>query len=222
MTFTAVGSAIFDAVGTVSITPHTIGNLILFEVTNKTNATVFATAISSSSVTWVQVGTHFGGASNAWTSTLFAGKATATSAGAITITWSGTTPGTIRNAGQEFSSTVGSWALDVQGHLDGAGTNTSPSLTPAAAGELYFCWLQDSGSAVAGSTTGYTYDISPQSNGMAFNPNCTSAAQAPVWGDSTLAFGIAALMKETATVSPAPPSRLRGQAVNRMGGLIYA
>ena len=53
MTFAAVGGNLSSAAGatTFSLTPNTVGNLILFEIENP-SATVWATALSSSNVTW--------------------------------------------------------------------------------------------------------------------------------------------------------------------------
>ena len=139
----------------------------------------------------------------------------------MTISWSGTAPGDFV-AGHEFSSTVGSWALDTQGHVDSSGTNTWASLTPAGAGELYFGYCADAGSAAAGSTSGYTYEVDAQSNGLAFNPACTGSAQAPVWGDAGQAFGVMVLVKETAAAFTAPPNRPPRRVASRTpAGLIY-
>jgi hypothetical protein len=201
MTFAAVGSLIDRANGSpFSLTPGGVGDLILIEVQNLDNNTVFCTALSSSNVTWTQMGTPFAGTVQGATMVLFAGKVTSTSAQTVTLTWGGSTPGNIRVVGQEFSSTTGAWALDQQGHLDSTGTNTWPSLTPAAAGELYFGYGYDSGTAVAGSTSGYTYVDTAGNNGVAFNPNCGAGATGPVWSDSGSIFGIMVLVKEIPNV----------------------
>jgi hypothetical protein len=215
VTFTAVGSLIQQTATSFSLTPHAVGDLILLEIIQITNATVTVTGVSSSNVTWVQMGsgaTYSQGA-NVGTAALFAGKVTSTSAATVTISWSGTTPATIFADGQEFSSTVGSWLLDVQGNLNSAsGTSTWPSLTPRAAKELYFGFGFDTGTAVAGSTTGFTYDVDSHGNGVAFNPACAVSAQAPVWGDSGFTFGIMVLVREPGIVSR---SLVVSQAVNR-------
>jgi hypothetical protein len=220
VTFAAAGSLIQQgSLSTFALTPVGIGNLIVIEVINESNNTVFPTALSSTNVTWTPIGTSFAGTTNAFTARVFFGKVTSTSSATVTITWSGTTPTSMETGGQEFTSTVGSWALDVQGQFDTtAVTSTWPSLTPAGAGELYFGHDIDNGVAVAGSTTGYTYDITTSSNGVAFNPACTSAAQAPVWGDSGHLFGIVVLVKETPAAAR-PRALLRGQTAARKGML---
>lgn len=232
MTFAAVGGNLSSAAGatTFSLTPAGVGNLILFEVENP-SATVWATALSSSNVTWSVMGVKFSGTTNARSSTLFQGKVTATSAQTVTITFNGTA-GNCHGVGHEFSSTAGAWALDVQGNLDSAGTATWPSLTPAGSGELYFGYSINSSGAVAGSTSGYTYvaNADGAANGMAYNPACGAGATGPVWGDSTEIFGIMALVKETSAAAvpylrnyPAK-ARLPGQQGLQLSrpGLIYA
>jgi hypothetical protein len=205
VTFAAVGSAISSTTSSVSLDPQNVGDLILLAVGNHDNNTVYATGVSGGGATWTQMGSPVLGVNNNRTMVLFAGQVTATGSGTATVTWSGATPSATRIAGQEFSSTVGSWTLDVQGSLDlASGTNTWASLTPAAAGELYFGWGLDTSGAVAGSTSGYTYDV-VSGNGMAFNADCSASAQAPVWGDSGMVFGLMALVREGTARGPARP-----------------
>lgn len=199
MTFAAVGSFFQATASTFTLTPAAVGDLILVEVLNTTNNTVYASSLASSNVTWVTLGHYLGVSDTSRAATLFSGTVTAASSATVTVTWSGTAPANIRIAGQEFSSTLGGWALDKSGHIDTAtGTNTWASLTPAGAGELYFGFTNDIGTATAGTTSGYTYDVDVHSNGMAFNPACTSAAQAPVWGDSGSSLGMMVLVQEVA------------------------
>ena len=213
MSFTAVGSSIQQfSTSSFSLTPVGVGHLILLSVNNKSNGTVTATALSSSNVTWAQMGSAFQGSVNGQTAVVFAGKVTSTSAATVTITWSGTTPGSYQATGSEFSVTSGSWAFDTQGHIDGGGTNTWASLTPAGSGELYFGASFDSGTATAGSTPGFTYISDAHGNGLGWAVS-VSAAYAPVWGDASHDFGVMILVRETgAAAVPAPVSLV---AVNR-------
>ena len=203
MTFAAVGSSFGGNPGatTFSLTPNTVGDLILVEVTGPGGSTVLPTSMSSSNVTWATFGSSFTGSTNTRALQVFAGTVTSTSTATVTVGWGGTSPGTMHYAGQEFSSTVGAWALDVQGHIDSAGQTTWASLTPAAAGELYFGFANNDGNAVSGSTSGYTYNanVDGTDNGMAYNAACTSSAQAPVWADTGQAIGIMVLVKETSS-----------------------
>lgn len=204
MTFAAVGATIAQTSTSFSLTPAGVGHLILLEIENN-SAAVWATGVSSSNVTWSQMGTVLKGTTNSRSSVVFAGTVTAASAATVTVTLNGS-PGTFHVVGHEFSSTVGSWALDgSQANLDGAGTNTWPALTPTAgAGELYFGYAIDSSSAVAGSTSGYTYANDGSGNGIAWNASCPNSATSPAWGDSGSIFGVMVLVKETGTAAPAP------------------
>jgi hypothetical protein len=214
MTFAAVGSIIQATSSSFSLTPHTVGDLILIEVSGSSSA-VYPVSLSSSNVTWSSWG-YYRGTANGYSAAVFAGKVTAASAATVTVAWSGTAPSLIFVDGQEFSSTVGSWALDQIGHIDTTGANSTwAALTPAGAGELYFGYADDPGTAVAGSTSGYTYVVDAQSDAMAYNPACTSAAQAPVWGDTGQAFGMMVLVKETGTT-------LTGQASAQVAAQVAA
>lgn len=217
MTFTPVGSFLQAAVspgpGTISLNNQAAGDLILLSAITDSTAN-WVNSVTGGGATWSQIGTRFTGTSNARTATLWQGTVTATGAQTATLGITGGAPN-IRAAGGEFSVTSGSWALDVQGNLDGAGASTWPSLTPSGAGELYFGFAIDSGSAVAGSTSGYTYNVTAQGNGCAWNPS-VPAASAPAWGDSSQVFGVMILVAETGGAAAAAPRSLAlGQAVKR-------
>jgi Protein of unknown function (DUF4038) len=218
VTFTAAGSIIQSQATTFSLTPAAAGDFILFEVINGANATVSCTGLSSTNVTWTPLTASFPGVNNAYTARIFIGTVTATSAATVTIAWSGTTPGTIFAAGQEFHSTVGaaSVTLDTSGHIDtAAGGNAWPSLTPGhGAGELYFGMMADGGTAdwANGTPAGFVYQNDADSNGMAYDLSCANAATAGVQTDGGLVFGLAVLVYEAAAAAapswmprPLPP-----------------
>jgi hypothetical protein len=207
VTWTAVGSALGGATANLSTNNQAVGNLLIVEVINDSNSTVWATGLSGGGASWVAAGVKFSGTTNAKSAAVFFGTVTATGAGTATISWSGTAPATWSTAGQEFHSTAGSWAFDKQGNLDSGGTSNWPSLTPAGTGELYWGFISDSGSSVAGSTSGYTYNANADttSDGMAYNLSVSSASF-PVWGDAGQQFGIVILVAESAASSfPAVP-----------------
>ena len=201
--FTAVGSYLqteFTGAGTISLNNQGIGNLILLAAPSIDSTFNWVTGITGGGATWQQLGTTFHGVTNGMISTIWAG--TVTSAGPQTASISVTGGGpTIPVNGSEFQCPHG-WALDVAATLDSAGTSTWPSLTPAAAGELYFGWAVDSGLALAGSTPGYTYTVNSHSDGCAWNTSTGAGATAPVWGDSTQVFGPAVLIKPASVPPP--------------------
>lgn len=64
-------------------------------------------------------------------------------------------------------------------------------------GELYSFYGFDSDIGSAGSTPGYTYEL--DDNGNVYAYDTASPSQAPAFGDSGIAFGIAVLMESTAS-----------------------
>ena len=205
MTWTAVGVWQGDFSTNLTLSNQGIGDLIVAEVINYSNSTVWCTGLSGGGVTWAAAGVKFSGTNNAFSAAVFLGTVTATGAGTATVSWSGTAPAQFGIASHEFTSSVGSWSFITQGNLDSAGgTANFPSLT-AAAGDLYFGFAADATAATAGSTSGYTYSASADSagNGAAYNVSCPSGATFPVWGDSGQLLGISVLVREGAAAAPA-------------------
>lgn len=196
MTWTTPGAWLSGAT-TVSLNNQAVGNTVFLFVENA-DTTIFASSVSGGGCTWQQVGSKFTGTTNARSIAMFAGTVTATGSGTATITFTGGTPTGPHAVGREYHTSLGYWVLDTSGHLDSAGTNTWASLNPAVAGELYVGYAIDTGGASAGSTSGYVYNANADGsgNGALYNLNCTSSAQAPVWGDSGEAFGLMALIRE--------------------------
>lgn len=224
MTWTAPGAWFGNSSNTsgpytVTETNQAVGNLLVVEVQNFSNSTVWATGLTGGGATWVQAGVKFSGTTNALSAAVFLGTVTTTGSVTITVTWSGTGPANFGIAGREFHSTVGSWTYDKRGTLDvGAGNANWASLTPTfGAGELYFGYAANLTSATAGSTSGYVYNatVDGVGNGAAYNLNCPATATFPVWGDAEEAFGIMILVVEgspqigpPATFYPRPSSRV--------------
>jgi hypothetical protein len=212
MTFGATGSWLFADSGNLTVNNQGTGNLLLVEVLNYTNNTVWCTGLSGGGATWAPIGTKFAGTTNAFYATVFAGTVTATGAGTAVPSWSGTAPAGFEITGHEFTSTVGSWVFDTQGTLDVAGNaSTWATLTPAASGELYFGSATNAiSSPVGGSTPGYVYTSganNPDGDGSVYNLSCPAGIPtAPVWGDSHWGFGVMVLMQETSGASAAPAS----------------
>lgn len=190
--FTAVGALIQGTSLTPSITTTTVGDLVLLHVITEGSAP--PTGISGGNCTWQQVGQTFTGTVNSgFSAAVFAGTVTAAGTATATITASGV-PSATRLDGQEYHSSVGQWVFVSQANLDVTGSNTGPSLTPSGSGQLYSFFGFDTGTATVGQTPGFTYEIDGNGNPYAFNPACTLTAQAPVFGDTGVAFGIGVLM----------------------------
>jgi hypothetical protein len=193
--FAAVGQAFSAAASTFSVTPVAAGDFILCEVISETAAD-YATALSSSNVTWSVLVAHATLGSSA--ATVFIGEVTSTATATVTVTLSGGTP-VLRVTGQEFSASGGypGVQLDTSGTVN-AGT-AFPSLTPGhGAGELYWGFLLASAPASAGTTSGYTYALDGSGDLMAYNADCASGAQAPNAGGPGTLTGIAVLLYQGA------------------------
>jgi hypothetical protein len=180
----------------------TTTHFIIVEVVSN-STTNFVNNISSSNITWstliaaTTIGTNKG--------IVFIGQVNTATSTTVTLSVSSGSP-TIRGHWHEFTTSVGysSVTLDTSATLN-ASTLTSPSLTPGhGAGELYFFFGQVGGSMTAGSTSGFTYFVDgTNSNGSVYNTNCTTSAQAPVWGGTAqTTVGIAFLLYEVPSGGP--------------------
>jgi hypothetical protein len=198
VTFAATGSFLFSNDAALTMNNQGTGNLLLVEVNNYTNDTVYCSSLSGGGATWTLIA-HVALTNTGAYHSMFAGKVTATGAGTTTPSWSGTAPGGYEINGHEFTSTVGNWALDVSGDVDDTSDTTNfASLTPGTNGELYFGAAGFGGAgAVAGSTSGYVYSVNANSDGTAYNVSCPSGtATFPVWSSDTPIGGLMVLMKE--------------------------
>lgn len=208
MTWTPKGSLLqagFTGSGTLAMDNQAAGDLVYVVTVSVDSTSNWISAVSGGGCTWTQVGSEFTGTVNGMAVTQWQGTVTALGAQTATLTVTGGAP-TIRAGGREFASSAGSWTADgTPAYLDSADTDTMPSLTPAAAGELYAGFAISNVTAVAGSTAGYSYDVTTQGHGYAYDPDCTSSAQAPVWGNAYLIFGASALFRESGA-APASPS----------------
>lgn len=163
MSFAAVGGNFTS----LSITTSNVGDLICFEVDQCTGAAIYASALSSSRVTWTYVGTYYGSFSSYNSShSLFIGHVNSVGSDTITVTWTGGTPTSIDYHGKEFSSTVGDWYVDNTSKVTGLdnGTGTWPRPIAASAGEVYFGANQNSTAAGSFTGTGYTSFANANSN----------------------------------------------------------
>jgi hypothetical protein len=197
LTFASVGAVISITAATFSLNPTAIGQLFIATVTAYNTSTVHATGITSTNITWAQVGTTFVGVSGVTCSqNMWLGTSTATGAATQTIAFSGTTP-QVFGSSHAFSSTVGAWSLDgAQNNVDG-NTASAGTLTPTQAGDIFWMHSIEGGSGSAGTTPGYTYFTDTGGGGEGcFNPACANSVQAPTFGASDFRTGIAILVKE--------------------------
>ncbi|HSX37021.1 MAG TPA: hypothetical protein VLG13_02805, partial [Patescibacteria group bacterium] len=168
-----------SAVTTVSVSPASVGNLLVFYSWATNNVTV--SSVSGGGVTnWTKVNsdTSGGGKGNI---EMWRGVVTTAGSGTITVTYSGGA-GTNEIVAQEFSmgSSNGTWAVDTSGTSVSSTNQTTinyPSLTATNASELYAGFAYGKGTMTAGSTSGFTYLATSASKYLAYNPS-TSAGTA--------------------------------------------
>ena len=211
MTLASVGSPITPAITgkTFPLTPAAVSDsggdhFIVVEVISTAPAD-FATALSSSNVTWdaSPLVAHTSLSANGVVSTVFKGKVTAASLATVTVTTAAGSP-SLRVAAVEGSSTAGYSAvtLDVSGTVNAATTLSPWPGVRLGESEFYFYFGFNSNAATAGSTSGFTYGLDPSNNGVCFRGSCGSGAQQPSWGVSDTISGIAVLLYEAVTSFP--------------------
>jgi hypothetical protein len=190
------GSKAGTGLTTLAVTPQTVGDvLVVYAQVGVTTLTL--SSITGGGVTTWTKGVAFGGTFGGDTEIWF-GKVTTAGSSTITFNWSGSvSTHTPEYGAQEFTAGLGAstvWALDKTGTLNGASSTTVPfpSLTPSTSGELYFGYSGVANAATAGSTSGFTYAVTPQSNMSLYDTNVTAAVsptavQSPAGTSSSIA-----------------------------------
>jgi RHS repeat-associated protein len=177
----------------------------MFAADTSTGVTV--SSLSGGGVTTWTKATGFTG-SPGFDQELWYGKVTTPGASIITPTWSGSIAGReVEYATQEFSSASGSsttWAVDHSGTQDNPTSSTTityPSLSPTGSGELYFGFALDLADT-GGSTTGFTYASTNDSNQVTYDTNVSSPSAYQPTGTQTPASNssaVAAVLTATGT-----------------------
>ncbi|MGD0381748.1 MAG: IPT/TIG domain-containing protein, partial [Acidimicrobiales bacterium] len=234
VSITAAGtmaSAASTGVTTLAVTPQHVGDLMLLAVK------VASTSVSASSVSGGGVGT--------WTRAegpytgyaghdieIWKGTVSTTGASTITVTFSGSVTSIATGlVSQEFSG-AGSgtaWSVDTGAGISNASsaTVTFPKLTPSASGELYFAYDAVANTAAAGTTSGFTYGLTPDGNVATYDTDVSAATQ-PVTTQSPagVSGGLGVLITATGSstalptvtgVSPASGSTAGGTSVTVTG-----
>jgi hypothetical protein len=117
---------------------------------------------------------------------IWVGTITSTGSSTFTVSYSqSVSAANIDLAAQEFTAGLGTnthWSRDTGAGQDNLGSSFSvafPSLHPSAPRELYFGYAWVPATASTGSTSGFTYGVTADSNLIAFDPN-VSATVSPV------------------------------------------
>ncbi len=217
-TIAAVGGVASPGAPPIDQTGTTGQTTVAVNPTGVGDAVVLGIRITSASVTVSSI--SGGGAGSSWTKLqsdnsdgvhdveLWLGTVATAGAANATITYSsaiGATP--VEIVGQEFSSGLGAstvWARDTSGTSVNASstTVTYPPLTPAGTHELYAGYAVVVNVGAAGSTAGYTYNLTTTNNNIfAYNTNI-GAATAPTASQNIAGTSIAEGALITATAPP--------------------
>jgi hypothetical protein len=159
MAITAVGSLVTTDTNSVTVSPVTIGDVLVLAFNNNPGAgNTAVTSISGGGVsTWSLLVRIVGSGSLAGCE-LWMGTVTTT--GSSTVTVSAGLGVNYSTAVQEFhSSTAATWTADGVGNtaMGTASSGNLPSVTPAGSNELYVGMLGTGDGSVGGSSTGFTY-----------------------------------------------------------------
>jgi hypothetical protein len=208
-TISAVGSlqtSSGEGVSTLSVDPQHVGDVLVLSG-QVWASSVVTTSVTGGGATWQELE----GVSNGTDAEMWLGTITTTGTSTITLSYSGSiaTLYTEINA-QEFASSTGAgtaWSVDRVGRAIDSTTTSAmdfPALTSRNAGELYVGYATPYNFAVAGSTSGVTYDVSSNGNLFVYDTSVSGTlrpigAQTP----SGAAWAVGALLKATATTSSA-------------------
>lgn len=221
MAYTAVGTILnapngTNSSSTASLTTSNVGDLVVAFL-DGTATTQTVTGLSSSHVTWSQIGSSLGFNSNE-SAQMWWGVVTAVATAAVTITWSSASSGSNSVCWSfiQFSSGLGSstvWTVDTSGSSVVSTATTAmtcPTLAPTSGTELYVGYMCSGATGAAGSTSGCVYQTNPYSDQIVYDLACSAsltpaATQSPAAGYAK--FG--ALFKGALPVTPPPPQPIR-------------
>jgi RHS repeat-associated protein len=189
---------------TLSVNPQHVGDALVLAVGVFSPGSTVSSVSGGGSTGWTKVSgtTADGGDTELWLGTV-----STTGSSTVTVTFSSSVSSKQTELdAQEYQSSIGSsatWALDVAGN---AGTTTSstvvnlPPLTPTGSNELYVDYTPVDNLAVAGSTSGFTYDVTSSGSLFAYDPS-VSASVSPTAGQTPAGSYVEAAALLTATGS---------------------
>jgi RHS repeat-associated protein len=203
-----------SAVGSLQQADGTGTSSLSVDPVNGGDAFVLAIKVASSSVTVASV--TGGGAtwqhltsesSSSRDVELWMGTITTTGSSTISVSYSGSVASdSIELDAQEYTNGTGSttaWSKDVAGGLSNTSSSTTvtfPTLTPSSPAELYVGYARMDYTGSAGSTSGFTYDVtSPNLDLYIYNSNVSSSVS-PTGDQATAGTSLAVGALITASV----------------------
>ena len=217
---TTVGSYVNNnatGLSTLSVSPQGKGDAIVLGV-KISSSSVTVSSVSGGNATWAKL-TNSVDSSQTRDVELWLGTVSSLGTANISLSYSGSVSSVnVDLDAQEYTNGTGlatTWTKDVVGASQNDTSSTTvtfPTLTPTLTHELYVGFGRDANTASAGSTSGFTYNISANGNFYIYDPNVSSAvsptaSQSP----SGVSLTVGALLEAT---SSAPTS-----GITAVGGL---
>jgi hypothetical protein len=181
-----IQSADSDGISTLSFTPAKVGDIVVLSL-QCASSTIHATAVAAGGGFGTFVKAEQASNSTDDAEIWYAPVTSSGTAETITVTWSGSVSAVLcQITGQEFTMTGGTntWTLTANGNASSGSNSTTvtfPTLSPTAAGQLYYgVGVVSETASTTGLTAGYSGTVLGTSgNIVIWNPNCTSASQTP-------------------------------------------
>jgi RHS repeat-associated protein len=199
-TISPVGSLVqaFNAAYVLFTSQH-VGDALVLSVGIR-SPTLAVSSISGGGSTWQRLT----GVSNNPDVELWLGTVNTPVYSAITVTFTGTMNVANELAVQEYSSGLGansSWEIDHTNSVNSTTSSTNvalPSMTATGSNELYVGYGMVSNAGVAGSTSGFTYDVTSTNNLYVYNTSLTGTGAPTATQSPTGTYvAVAALLRAT-------------------------
>jgi RHS repeat-associated protein len=198
----AVGSLASNngtGLSTLAVTPATVGDLEVLAVgLGSTTPTV--SSVSGGGVTsWSKL-EQYDDSAFPTDVELWMGKVTTAGSSTVTVSFSSSVASDfVELSDKEFTAGLGSgttWSKDTASGLSNASSTTAtfPTLTPAGSSELYIGYGVTQDEMTAGSTSGFTYNETPNGDEVIYDPSVSSATSATAPQAASVSATVAALI----------------------------
>jgi hypothetical protein len=198
-TITAVGSLVTAAGTTLTVSPASLGDVIVLSTETWNEVATVASVTGGGVTTWTEISSAYDTTSTGNSESLWYGTVTSLGTSTISVNYTGGSSGSWPSASaQEFTNGTGAstvWTVDVAGTSDNTTASTSvtfPTLTAATPNELYVGYAFSTGTTAAGTNAGYVYQSDVWGGSFIYDTAVTGTT-APTSGgskNSSLALGV--------------------------------
>jgi uncharacterized repeat protein (TIGR02543 family) len=189
-----------QGVNTLTVNPQHVGDLLIFQSQIHSQGVTITGVTCPETGTWQLAQRYVDGVNGVITEEIWWALATGTGSTTITATYSGDISAIIPGpelVSDSFTSTNPGWSV-VSGNGTAASTTTAitfPSVTSGpAASQLYWGYVESTGTASSGATTGFTYTPTAQGNLITSNaglspatPYAPTATESPATNNTSIA-----------------------------------